>query len=279
MPYQASLHQYVEPGFYAEPPESWERRLRELSPEMPGLDRLVLRCIDPTNPDGSDRGWNCKDRPQWVLYAAKPLHLVEPGRKEQFTKHWSELATEGERVARRVVVSDYQHFMWHTKGLYVRPFLVLQGEWGGTPAKYSDKEIAFLEASDCFSEPFPIGSFPACPFDDRTVQTIVMRDRLLRCSNSYEDLANLDAPLAMKNETAEAELLRRRTFLDTWKEVMRPSVEFMQRFMHTKEADRVLPRAPEGTNDAVAQFREHWLEHGSWVGVQPAHMRRVSVGT
>ena len=157
MPYQANLHQYALPEFFREPPREWVQRLAEIAPDMPNLDRLVFRYMEPTHPDGTDRGWNCPERGQWILYSAKDIRLVDKDRAAQFAKHWSELFTEAEQVARKSVVSDYQHFMWHARGLYVRPFLILQGEWGGTPAKYTEKEVAFLQASGMLDEPFPVG--------------------------------------------------------------------------------------------------------------------------
>lgn len=279
MPYQASLHQYTLPEFFREPPREWSQRLAEIAPDLPNLDRLVFRYMDSTHPDGTSKGWMYGERGVWVLYSAKAIRLIDRDRAAQFEKHWSEMATEAEQVARKAVVSDYQHFMWHAKGLYVRPFLILQGEWGGTPAKYTEKEIAFLQASDAIDEPFPVGSFPPCPFDERVVEMIGMRDRLLQQSNSYDALAKMDTPEALREADSEASRHRRATFLKTWSTMLQPSIEFAKSFWFTKEADRVLPHAPEGTADAVAQYKERWLEDGVWVGASVAASRRVQVAT
>lgn len=276
MPYALSLQQYTPPEFYREPPEAWVRRLAEVAPDLPNVDHLVFRYMAPENPDGSDRGWQHNAVGQWLLYAAKPIRMVDADRAEQFRKHWSELPS-AEQAGRRAVVSDYQHFMWHSRGLYVKPFLVLQGPWGGTPAKYTEREVAFLQASECLDEPFPVGSFPACPFDERVVKQITLRDRLLQQANDFDALAKLDTPDAMKAETDEAQRLKRQTFLDTWRVMIQPSVEFMQSFLRTKEADRVLPRAPAGTSAAVAQWRDHWVEHGSILGAGVAGQKRVQM--
>lgn len=270
MPYQRSLQQYCLPEFYREPPPEWERRLREVSPVLPNLDHLIFRWFEPHD------SWQHDERGQWALYAAKPIRLVEKERAAQFEKHWSEMPI-GHQAGLASVVSDYQHFMWHAKGLYVKPFLILQGPWGGTPAKYTEREIAFLQASNCLDEPFPIGSFPACPFDERTVETIAKRDRLLQMANDYDALAKLDTPDAIAREETAAQRLKRETFLDTWRVMIQPSVEFMQSFLRTKEADRVLPRAPEGTTTAVAQWRDHWIEHGAIIGAGIAGQKRVQM--
>lgn len=271
MPYARSLQQYCLPEFFVQAPEEWTRRLAEVSPTMPNLDRLVFRLFD-----AGRETWNCSDRPQWVLYSAKDIRLVDKDRAAQFERHWSELPTE-QQAGRQAVVSDYQHFMWHSQGLYVKPFLILQGPWGGTPAKYTPQEEAFLKGSHCFAEPFPIGSFPACPFDERAVKQITLRDRLLKASNSLDHLAKMDTAEGKKADEEAAEQIKRQTIMDTWREMIQPSLEFMQSFLRTKEADRVLPRAPEGFNNTVGSWREHWLEHGALPGVGPAAQRKVQM--
>jgi hypothetical protein len=268
MPYAHSLQTHCLPEFYREPPPEWEKRLREVSPIVSDTDHLRLRWFE------GHPSWNHPDRGQWMLYAARPLRLVEPSRAEQFKKHWSELPNT-EQVGRHAVVSDFQHFMWHSQGLYVRPFLILQGESGGTPAKYSETEIAFLDSSDCVSEPFPIGFFPACPFDERVVKTIALRDRMLKCANDYAEMAKLDTPGSMKAEDDAAQRVRRETYLDTWRVMIQPQVEFMQHFLKRSENREMLPAAPAGLANAVGQWREHYLEHGVVIGSNPAIQRRI----
>lgn len=276
MPYALSLQQYTPPEFYREPPVEWDRRLREVSADLPNIDHLVFRWFDSKNPDGSDRNWEHPERGQWTLYAAKPIRLVEKERAAQFEKHWSELQTS-EQVGRRAVVSDYQHFMWHSRGLYVKPFLILQGSWGGTPAVYTDKEREILRAMDAYTDPAPIGFFPACPFDERTVTMILGRDRLLQVSGSYEDLEKLDSPLAMKHRSEEAIRAGREQYLKTFRELNAPCSEFFASYVRTKEAAHVLPRAPEGLGDRIAKWREHFIEHGNVIGAGPAPSKKLHI--
>jgi hypothetical protein len=177
--YALSLRSHTSPGFFVEPPAAWERRLREISPILPDVDHLVFRFRDGQHPNDGNNSWpdeEARARGLWMLYTAKPIRLVDKERAAQFEKHWSELSIlpeadypEGPQVARRQVVSDYQHFMWHTKGLYVRPFLILQGPFGGTPAKYTEQERAYLKNSYLQEDPLDIGSLPPCPFDERVV--------------------------------------------------------------------------------------------------------------
>lgn len=274
MPYARTLQQYCPPEFYREPPADWVRRLREISPLRADLDHLVFRCFDPKEPNGEDKGWVHKDKPIWALYSAKSTRLVEKERAAQFEKHWSELP-EAEQEGRKAIVSDYQHFMWHSQGLYVKPFLILQGPFGGTPAQYTDTERAFLRASDCVDEPFPIGMLPACPFDERVVQQITKRDRLLRCANRFEALAKMDTPEGKKAEEEAAEKMFRETYLDTWKVIIQPSADFYGHWMRRSENRESLPAAPEPVKKHIGSWKEHWLQHGSIPGAGPAAQRIV----
>lgn len=269
--YTASL-----PEFNTLAPDDWERALREVSPILSHTDHLVFRYFAPIDPDGTDRGWLHNERGQWVLYSAKDIRLADKDRAEQFAKHWSELSPE-QQEGRKSIVSDYQHFMWHQRGLYVKPFLTLQGEWGGTPTKYTERETAFLQASNCLDEPFPIGTFAPCPFDGRVVKQIANRDRLLQMANDYDAMAKLDTPDAMRAETDAAQRLKRETYLDTYKIMIQPIKEFFESYIRTKEAARVLPAAPPGTARAIAQWRDHWLEHGSIIGAGPAAQKQLQI--
>lgn len=271
MPYSRTLQQYTTPDFYAEAPASWEQRLREISPDLPGVDHLRFRRFDP------HESWNHPEKPIWMLYACKPIAMVDRDRAAQFEKHWSELGTEGEQVARRSVVSNYQHFMWHAHGLYVRPFWILQGPAGGTPAKYSERERRYLDAVGAFSEPFPIGFFPAVPFDERAVRQITMRDRLLKACNNFDALEKMERPAAKQAEDDAAEAEFRRQYLATWGEMVQPQVEFMKSYLKKSEATMALPDAPEGLANTVAQWKDHWLETGRMLSRSPMTKKQIQV--
>ncbi|HEV8245549.1 MAG TPA: hypothetical protein VGP93_07265 [Polyangiaceae bacterium] len=284
MPYPLSLQAFTPPEFYRQAPESWTRRLKEIAPEMPGLDTLVFRYFEPTEPDGEDRGWIHNERGQWTLYTAKPIRMVTAERAKDFELHWSERPLhpesafpECEQMAYRSICSDYQHFMWHNQGVYVQPFLILQGPMGGTPMKYTPAETAFLQASDCISEPFDIGTFEACPFDERVVKTIAMRNRLLQVENDLAALARLDTPENKKGEAAAAQLLKRNTHLDTMAVMLAPSIEFMKLRGSTKSVVSQLPPAPAGLAEKVARWKDHWLEHGVVLGAGPAPHKKLQV--
>lgn len=270
MPYPRTLHQYCLPEFFREPPPDWNRRLREISPITENLSHLRFRCFEP------HESWLHNTRDVWAVYACTPAKMIHPERAEQFRLHWSELH-ESQQPGRKAAVSDYQHFMWHTVGVEAKPFWILQGEWGGTPAQYTRREARYLDACDAISEPFPLGFFEPCPFDERAVEQILKRDRLLQACNRYDELEKMDRPLEQRLEDEAAEYVFREQYLKTWSEIMRPSVEFMQSFLNKKASDGVFPDAPEGTANAVSQWKDHFLEHGNVIGTRTAKMRKLQV--
>lgn len=285
MPYPLSLQTYTLPEFYAEAPPEWERRLREVSPITPNMSHLGFRKFEPRE------DWLWKERPIWTIYRRTPRHLVDPSVAVMFEKHWSEQPLhpesdfpESEQVAHRAIVSDYQHFMWHTQGVRVTPFWILQGEWGGTPMKYTKRESAYLRGSGMPEKPYPISWFPACPFDERAVKAILARDRLIQAGNRFDELEKQNRPEWKKAEDDAAELLYRETVLDSLAVLNAPAIEFMKSQkakaeLADAEAAGVIRPAPKGLENTLASFRETFRETGRMPSVGAVRMKKyVAVG-
>lgn len=277
MPYALSLREYTKPEFEAVAPDTWERRLRDVSPITPNLSHLRFRKFE-ARADWSTSPFNTRpDMPLWAVYSATPSHLVHPDRVEQLRLHWSELPKE-RQVGRKSVTSDYQHFMWHSTRLLLQPLWLLQGEWGGTPTVYTQREIRYLDASGAASEPFPPGFFTPCPFDERSVAKILDRDRMVQACNRMDALEKMDRPAAKKAEDDEAERVYRETYLDTLSVMMAPAVEYMKTQLAKSEiVDYQLPPAPEGLVDTLAQWKEHWKETGKMLNVKHAPQKALQV--
>lgn len=277
MPYALSLQNYTLPEFYEEAPAAWTVRLREISPITDSLAHLRFRYFKPRE------DWLYQQRGIWVLYSCTPKHLVPKSRAEMYEKHWSEISLNPEtavpqsaQYARRALVSDYQHFMWHTQGVEARPFWYLQGGWGGTPAVYSRYEERMLDACNAVSEPFPIGFFPACPFDERAVKSVQARDRFYKASCDMDELEKQDKPDALKADDIATEIAFRQKWLDWWYEQIQPQKEFMQSAMF-KEQSADLPAAPEGLPNVLATWEDTFVEYGSVPGVATAGSRKINV--
>lgn len=280
MPYARSLSEYVLPEFEAQAPDSWERRLREISPILSNTSHLRFRKFE-ARADWSESPFNLQpDRPLWALYTCLPIRLVEPLTAGGFQKHWSEQPTAGEKVATRAMVSDYQHFMWHVHGLYVKPFWFLQGDWGGTPAKFTDRERRYLEASGEEAIPAPPGTFTPCPFDERAVAQIVARDRLVQAGNRFDALEKMDRPEYKKAEDDAAELVYRETVLEHLAAMAAPAAEFMKSQLAKREIDAavvsgLMRPAPDGLPNVLATWKDVFRETGQMIGATAPLQRKV----
>jgi hypothetical protein len=263
-----ALDDYLRPEFFREAPDDWVRRLREISPITESLSHLRFRYWEP------HESWNHKEG-VWTLYACTPHHMVHPERREQLEKHWSELPGNL-RAGRKAMVSDYQCFMWRHYRVDAKPFLILQGD-GGTLAHYSPREKRYLDGAGVLSDPFPLGFFKPCPFDNRVMETIWKRDRLVKACNRLDELEKMDRPEALKAEDEEAEKVFRETYLDTMLEILQPQVEFMKWFLGKSESESVFRPAPEGTANAVSQWKDHFVEHGAVIGAGAAKMKKLQV--
>jgi hypothetical protein len=270
--YQRALQRFMLPEFERPAPREWVARLREISPEVEKLAHLRFRWFEP-HPI-----WNFGERGQWSLYACTPRALFAQtpegrARAAEFDLHWSEVALKPEsdypdsaQQARKSVVSSYQHYMWHACGVEAMPFMILQGDFGGTPAAYTRREKRLLDASDALSTPLPLGFLPACPFDERTVESIQIRDRFLQWNKDLDALAASDSPRAIARRDDEAESDFRDRFLDRWCETNIPQAEFLKSHLRTKEADHEMRRATREEANRVSQWRDIWRDTGKVIG-------------
>jgi hypothetical protein len=265
-----SVQQVITPEFTARPPDAWEARLREISPITDRMDHLRFRWRTPKE------FWNCPEQGQWELYACTPRALADPLEVEKYAVNWRDLPTwlqEG----RKSTVTDYQYYMWHEHHVEVRRFWILQGPGGGTPARYSIRERRYLDGMGYVSDPFPLGFFPACPFDERSVQSILERDRLVKACHRFDDLVKMDRPEALKAEDEAAERVFRETYLETWSRMMQPQKEYMKTQLAKSETAEYLPPAPAGLASVLDQWKDHYIQHNSMLGLKAASSRAVQV--
>lgn len=270
MPYQLSLQTFLKPDVFVEPPATWQARLREISPIVDKMAHLRFRYFEPK------AKWQFGERGQWALYSCTPRHLISVTEIEQYEKHWSELPAD-QQPGRRSGVSSYQHYMWHAHGVEAKPYLILQGDQGGTPAAYTRREKRYLDGCNALSDPLPLGFLPACPFDERTVLTIQTRDRFIAAGQNLDALVKQDDVLHLRNEDSDAEKIFRDRFLDYWCETMLPQAEFLKTYLRTKQADMEMPRATKAQADAMSDWKSDFREHGTLVGAAAAAARPLSV--
>lgn len=244
-------------------PAAWVVRLREVSPVTDRLAHLVFRWREPKD------FWLHSDQGQWQLYAATPKHLCTADRAACFDRHWTELSPTQQK-GRQSTVTDYQHFMWHTHGVDVALVATIQGPSAYTPARYTVRERRYLDAVGAMSEPFPLGFFPAQPFDERTVRHILDRDRLEKVGGDLDALEAQDRPEAVQAEFEAAEKEHRAAYLKTWSALMAPCQEYLKSQLFKTQVAPDLKPAPEGLADKLATWKETFIETGVLVGATNA---------
>lgn len=258
MPYSSGLQQYLPAEVFAEPPEQWERRLREVSPITDRMEhlRFRFRAGKPSmlHPDAQRRG-------VWELYACTPRALVPREDAVCFVRHWSEMPKD-QQVGRRAIVSSYQHYMWHVHGVYARRHWVLQGEAGGTPAAYSRLEERLLDAEGWLSDPLPIGALPPCPFNELTVAAILERDLYWKAGGDVDEMSRRGTSDMLKSQWEDAERQFRKKWLGWWHRQMAPQAEYMKSYLGTVEADNTLRRATKAEANACDVWREQFVDTG-----------------
>jgi hypothetical protein len=197
-------------------PKEWLYRLAVIAP--PSLTAAWLAF-----------GWLEKVE-RWIIYECIPQGLIPPGKREQLggTPYWK--MPETLRVGRQQMVSAFQWEMYRKHQVWARPFWCLQGQHGGTPARYSEMEEALLKATGQETSPPAPGALPYCGFDGLAEQQLRARDRITKAGGSLDRIKRSGSSAVMLAETAEAERAFRETWYAWWKETMQPQVDFLDWF-------------------------------------------------
>ena len=238
-----------------QPPAEWIATLKRLSPRSDTASWLWLDWLEIGQ--------------RWVLYEMMPYPLVPESKRLQLggTPYWE--LPKHLRAGRKQAVSAYQWEMYRRLKCWARPFAVIQGNDGGTPAKYSELEEAILQAQGHDTEPPEAGSLPYAPFDGRTERFIQGRDRLWKMNQRIETLRASGDNEALKAETDAAEAMFRKEFWSWWKDTMQPQAEFWAWYSAQDEATSVARRATENEQKAAELAEDTFLETGNLPLVLP----------
>lgn len=252
----------VRPEWIQIVPEVWETRLRAISPIVDRTSHLRFRYRSSVE--------------QWELYECTPAHLLDPGRVQQLTQHWSELPTT-QQMGRKRFVTEYQHYMFRTYQVEARRFWVLQGQQGGTPATYTEREQKLLESVGESGDVPELGMFPSCPFDERAVRAILQRDNLLKAGYDLDALVKSQRPEALQQQDAENEKAYRQAFLGWWYQEMQPMSEFLKYYHRQTEAQMTLAPGTAEISNAVSQWRDHFIETGVVLNTRSASSKKIQM--
>lgn len=248
-------------------PVEWETRLRDISPIVDQTSHLRFRWRPKMQDDFHD---------VWELYACTPVALLDDFRVHQLTQHWSDLPPS-QQMGRKQCVTEYQHYMFRTHRVEARRFWVLQGPNGGTPAVYSRREARLLKAIGVPDDPPPLGFLAYAPFDERAVRAILQRDKLVQAGGDLDRMERARSADALRSEDDDTEKDFRRAFLGWWFDMCLPMSDFMQTYLRTTESERTLRKATRQENDALAQWKDHFIETGDLIGATNGSSRALQV--
>ena len=237
-------------------PAEWEARLRELSPISPDHSWLYGAWLNIAQ--------------RWVLYECVPYGLIPESKRLQLggTPYWE--MPKHLRAGRKQAVSAFQWEMYRTHKVWARPFWVIQGNDGGTPAQYSEMEEAILQAKGIDTEPPEAGSLPYAPWDGRVETQIRSRDRLIKLRQRLDRLRATSDTDALKAEQVLAEEEFRKTFWSWWEESMQPQAEFWAWYTAREEAQHLpIQRSSVAEQNAAEDAKDVYLETGNLPVVFP----------
>jgi len=243
-----------------EVPVEWQQLLDTVSPRTTAHSYLMFKWEHVL---GRKKGGNWKDRSRWVLYQCQPAWAIPAGLRYMLEDKPPREMTAGFAHARRMFVDDWAHEVYRTQRVFARPFWVLQGPNGGVPAGYSEIEAATLKAVGEPTDPPPVGALPYAPFDWRTVEQILMRDKLLQAGMMVDAIVS-DTKLRrqLRREARDAQRAFRWQFLQWFQGTLAPGADFLTWFTRQSAADRVLRTATRGEMRRAREFEARYLETG-----------------
>lgn len=246
-------------AYTREVPPEWERALRAISPKSTAQSYLMFKW---EHVQGRVKG-NWVDRSRWVLYECQPAWAIHPELRRMLEDTPPRLLPLDRQRGRRMFVDDWAHEYYRVHRVFARPFWVLQGQQGGTPAGYTDREQAILKALGEPTDPPPVGSLSYCGFDWRVAEQILMRDQLLKNGMSIDAIADAkQIGIRTTRDLAEAEQEHRRLFIEWFKGTIAPSADFLTWFTRKTEADMVLRKRTDAEARAAGRFEDSYIETG-----------------
>lgn len=140
------------------------------------------------------RAYWYRAKARWVLYECIPLHLMpddERNVRPDLTGEELHYYLAGAPPRMRSdpsPVSDLQHEMARRYGVWAGPLWVMQGTQGGHLWKLDPWAQNIAIAKGHSGDMPPIGSLPACPFDNRTRAALMARNRLAALGGRLDKL-------------------------------------------------------------------------------------------
>lgn len=191
-----------------QPCPEWIQRLREISPKSDVHSWLYLHWF--------------ASRDRWVVYEMVPTDYVEPDWVDELQRSDPEEHDDWEKPHS---CSPFQWAMWREHRVHARPCWVIQGQRGGHIAVYDKAEKELAKALQLPLEPPKVGALPYAPFDERTVQQLIRRNKLAALRNNLHEFRRQNTNAGVKAQTNDAMKEARRQMIQFLEEQMQEASE------------------------------------------------------
>lgn len=247
-----------------EVPEEWETLLRGISP----ISHVVPWLSIWWHPMGRLERNVYVDAGRWVIHECVPWEILD-GREQNdlrpmfYDKRASQLDEPGIQWARRALVNDYQHEMFHQHRVYARQLWILQGTRGGHPTRYQPPEMDLLRAQGLDQEPPAVGELPYADFDMRVVRQMLNRNRLIAFGNDLDRWKRSAKREEIDREWREEQREFRKEYAKWLYSTVEPQVEFWQNYSRTMECRNQIPAASREQMNAASKFHDQYIDTGT----------------
>lgn len=254
------------------PPE-WTQRLREISPVSSVVSWLTLRWFPFRLENGEDGG-------RWLLYECVPMSSLPISQRLDMVDllggvppRFMDTSTEERRrskAVRMMFADDWQCDMYHQHDVWARQLWILQGDTGGHALQYEEAEQDLLRLYGLPTDPPAVGELPYAPFDERVVQQMQRRNRLIQVGNDLHELKRTATSEAVQSEWAADQKAYRAAYVQFLEEQQQPQVEFLKTFSKTTECRGIVPAMSRVEMNAADQAKDLYIDTGD-VPYVPTH--------
>lgn len=244
-----------------EVPAEWETALRAISPISRVVPWLALRwfpCRRAVDGIITDCG-------RWLLSECVPEEVIPENERDILQYLSGPMPSNlplGIRRNREAFCNDYQVQMYRTHRVWARELWIIQGEQGGHATDYDPTEREIRRIHGLSEDPPAVGDLPYAPFDQRVVQQMLRRNRLIRFKMSVDELRRQGvAEVTREMEAGMREA--REEFVKFITEQSRATADLVTWYSGKSDHRDELPQATPQEQAAAARFADEFIDTGS----------------
>lgn len=245
-----------------EVPEAWETALRAISPVSRVVPWLAIRWFPMVRTNAVGVREDCG---RWLLSECVPEEVIPEQHRDMvglLSGQKPSTLPPAERTQRLHVVNDYQWQMYRDHRVWARELWVVQGEQGGHPTDYHPGERKLLQLQGLPTDPPRLGSLAYAPVDQRVLEQMLRRNRLIALRNSIDALRRSGDPAQILAEEAQQAKHYRSEYVRFLTEQSRATADLTHYFSGKSENRDVVRQATPGEITAAARLKDEYVETG-----------------